>query len=180
MPTNQFLYKNEYKSITDFETQEDSPRLALKSLVIELYKQGICVSDIAKVLRRPRQSVYRWIFEDAFPTRNNINNGCFDNLLRLHATYRDIENRILVYLLKHKKMKASDIAYKLKIHFNKIYIHLDNLLKRGLVKKIGFFRIFTLTPKGIAEAILLEKSGITDFPIGTLERGESFEKFRRL
>lgn len=134
---------------------KDNPRIALKALVVELYNQGVSISDIADVIGVFRGAVTRWVFMDAVPQNvDNFDEVC-NKLLSLLDHYKDTERKILKYLRGgHKFIK--EIRRHLKVRHVKALVFLDNLVKLGLIRRVRHWHAYKLTPEGVAESNALK------------------------
>jgi DNA-binding transcriptional ArsR family regulator len=131
-----------------------SRKLALKALVLEVHSRGVTVRDIARAVGAscPRV-VSRWIYDpEAFPSNGRNFPELERRLLALLDEYGRNEGRILAALLTARRaLGAPALARRLNLHPRRVRIHLENLIRRGLVRS-DLFKTFRLTPEGVAEA----------------------------
>lgn len=128
-----------------------SKRAALKSLVQEIYEQGVTIRDIARTAGTYHRSIHRWVYTDAFPNTCKDFEKISNDLLKLLDTYKENENRILEKMMICRKATSiRQLSFLLKMNYGKVRVYLGNLTKRGLVRG-DCFNHFKLTPKGVAE-----------------------------
>jgi hypothetical protein len=139
----------------------ESKRVALKVLVKELYNQGVLIGDIAKAVGSHHKVVRRWIEDpEAFPSNGRNLEDLEHRLLSLLDEYKRAESRILEKMLvSHRALGAPALARSLNMFVPRVRVHLENLIRRGLVRS-DFFKTFRLTPEGVAEArwVMAQKS----------------------